>query len=72
MQYRRPAEEDDGQYRESYHRPQQHVAPISVPKFVNYKGQASQANAIREEPEYNDEPGKPHSFGTGYAFEFAG
>ena len=25
-----------------------------------------------KEPEYNDEPGKPNSFGTGYAFEFAG
>lgn len=77
LQYRRPqasaAEEDDGQYRESYQRPQQYVpAPISVPKFVNYKSQASQANALQQEPDYHDEPGKPHSFGNGYSFEFAG
>lgn len=30
-------------------------------------------NAIqREEKDYYDEPGKPHSFGNGYLFEFAG
>lgn len=30
-------------------------------------------NAIeRPEKDYYDEPGKPHSFGNGYLFEFAG
>lgn len=31
-----------------------------------------QRNGDEREPDYNDEPGKPNSFGNGYAFEFAG
>lgn len=72
--YRRPSPpEDDGQYRpqESYHRPQQYTHTTQPPKY-QYKVQSPQTNALQQEPDYHDEPGKPHSFGAGYAFQFSG
>lgn len=77
--YRRPApqEEDDGSYKpDQYQRPKIStflVATTPSPKYnIGYKGQAPQQNALEKIPDYDDEPGKPHSFGVGYTFEFAG
>lgn len=75
--------EDDGQYRpELYEKPQPrpqyyNAAPsYQQPQYRPPQAQSApniQSNTIEDkEPEYNDAPGKPHSFGNGYIFEFAG
>ena len=69
--------QDDGQYRpELYQRPQPYVAAGAYAQNRPYQPAAAPiSNAISsgvKEPEYNDEPGKPYSFGNGYVFEFGG
>lgn len=50
----------------------------TIPRYLQYKNIAQNEerqandNRIQQEPEYNDEPGKAHSFGNGYSFEFSG
>lgn len=74
--------QDDGQYRpelyekQSYNpAPYQQRAAYSAPAYQQraYSAPAPQIqeNSINER-DYHDEPGKPHSFGNGYVFEFAG
>lgn len=75
---------DDGQYKpERYERP---AAP--APAYTSYSGPRPQPSAYApprytapvarpesnslDEKDYNDEPGKPYSFGKGFSFEFAG
>nr|XP_023029504.1 endocuticle structural glycoprotein SgAbd-8-like [Leptinotarsa decemlineata] len=68
---------DDGQYRpQQYERPQQiqlpsvaHARPAYAPPLT--VSGSPRSNAL-EDRDYNDEPGKPHSFGSGYLFEFSG
>lgn len=59
-----------------YNRPaivhQTAVTTAPLPRYLAYKNQSPEANTIQPEPEYNDEPGSPHSFGNGYLFEFGG
>ncbi|CAH0559530.1 unnamed protein product [Brassicogethes aeneus] len=58
-----PPQQSYPQPRAAYAQPQP-VYPRSAPQQSN--------NLEDKEPEYNDAPGKPHSFGTGYIFEFQG
>lgn len=53
--------------------------PAPLPRYSSYKNvaqneerKASENNLVRQEREHFDEPGKPHSFGNGYYFEFSG
>ncbi|RZB54394.1 Chitin bind 4 domain containing protein [Asbolus verrucosus] len=75
--YTAPHVQDNGQYRpELYARPQQQFVHAGAYAQRGYQpGPGPISNAIGgeiREPEYNDEPGKPHSFGNGYVFEFGG
>ncbi|XP_056648489.1 endocuticle structural glycoprotein SgAbd-8-like [Diorhabda sublineata] len=68
--------EDDGQYRpEVYERAQQeiHSAPYTRSSYpVPLSAKSAPSSDALQEKEYFDEPGKPHSFGSGYIFEFGG
>ncbi|NP_001139387.1 cuticular protein-like precursor [Tribolium castaneum] len=69
--------QDDGQYRpELYTKPQPYTGGFIQTRSAYQPPPAPIAsNNIGgglKEPEYNDEPGKPHSFGNGYVFEFGG
>ncbi|KAL3277420.1 hypothetical protein HHI36_012768 [Cryptolaemus montrouzieri] len=65
--------QDDGQYRpELYEKPRYTAAPYQQQAYSAPVPQNIQSNTIEDRQDYNDEPGKPHSFGNGYVFEFAG
>lgn len=73
------AQPDDGQYKpELYERPTvqrqyYNTGAYSAPQISRAAVPTQSSNAIEDkEREYNDEPGKPHSFGSGYIFEFSG
>lgn len=72
---------DDGQYRPekyeapaapayAYTRPAPYAAPVKYTAPLINRAEGN-GNAL-DEKEYNDEPGKPYSFGKGYSFEFGG
>lgn len=78
---------DDGQYRpEKYERPA--PVPAPAPYTSSYSGPRPQPTAYAparytapiarpesnslDDKDYNDEPGKPYSFGKGFSFEFGG
>lgn len=72
---------DDGQYRPekyeapaapayAYQRPAPYAAPVKYTAPLINRAEGN-GNAL-DEKEYNDEPGKPYSFGKGYSFEFGG
>lgn len=69
--------QDDGQYKpELYTRPQPYQGGFIQTRSAYQPPPAHIASnnigGDLREPEYNDEPGKPHSFGNGYVFEFGG
>ncbi|XP_044756950.1 endocuticle structural glycoprotein SgAbd-8-like [Coccinella septempunctata] len=67
--------QDDGQYRpELYEKPNYAYsapAPYQQRAYSAPVPQSIQQNSINER-DYHDEPGKAHSFGNGYVFEFSG
>lgn len=52
------------------HHPVPQKASYTIPQH-KYETRSNQLEEEKE-PEYNDEPGKPYSFGKGYFFEFGG
>ncbi|XP_045468267.1 cuticle protein 6-like [Harmonia axyridis] len=80
QQYNLGGAQDDGQYRpELYERPAQYQQQRAYTAPAQYQQRAYSApvpqsvqdNSINER-DYSDEPGKAHSFGNGYVFEFSG
>nr|CAI5829683.1 unnamed protein product [Callosobruchus analis] len=79
-----PRQSDEGAYRQQTFqressRSQQLIAPpppkIAGPpprQIYPQIGLTPSASNTIEEKDYNDEPGKPYSFGNGYIFEFGG
>lgn len=77
--YQQPRAYDDGQYRPEQYNAPAAPSPAYQPSYTQPQLrfpaaiQRSEANNLDEtQPEYHDEPGKAHSFGAGYAFEFGG
>lgn len=46
--------------------------PISRPTVPQYRAASNAITRNEEHDAYSVEPGKPHSFGSGYSFEFGG
>ncbi|XP_060524215.1 cuticle protein 3-like [Cylas formicarius] len=80
-----PQTYDDGHYKPQRYNPapqQTYTRPVyqnqaytqPKPTYSQLRAQPDPiSNSLNEkEPEYNDEPGKPYSFGNGYIFEFGG
>ncbi|CAH2004094.1 unnamed protein product [Acanthoscelides obtectus] len=73
-------QQDDGSYKPHLYESRQQLIAPSPPKIAippprpAYPpiGLAQSASNTIEEKDYNDEPGKPYSFGNGYVFEFGG
>lgn len=87
QQQQQQGQYDDGQYKpEKYERPAPQPLGLGAVAFRAPQPiytqpqprfpapiQRSEGNSLDEkQPAYNDEPGKPHSFGSGYSFEFGG
>lgn len=82
--YQQSSAEDDGQYKpekyEGYAAPAPAYAYQARPaaayaapaKYTAPLLNRAEGSNSLEEKEFNDEPGKPYSFGKGYAFEFGG
>ncbi|KAK9874980.1 hypothetical protein WA026_005796 [Henosepilachna vigintioctopunctata] len=71
--YNSGGRQDDGQYRpELYEKQSYSPAAYQQQAYSAPAPQNIQSNNIENQRDYYDEPGKPHSFGSGYIFEFAG
>nr|CAI5829684.1 unnamed protein product [Callosobruchus analis] len=73
-------QQDDGSYKPHLYESRQQLIAPPPPKIAGPPprqiypqiGLTPSASNTIEEKDYNDEPGKPYSFGNGYIFEFGG